>query len=134
MIIRPCRCPTAPRGPRWAVKAPEAARDAAGNATASTEVEVTVDNSAPTTALSSPAQNTQLRRIVQVSATASDNQGVSRVEFHANGTLIGTDTTAPYSVSWNLVWVPKGSHTLTAKAYDAVGNVTMSVPVTVTVN
>jgi hypothetical protein len=56
------------------------------------------------------------------------------VVFYDGANIIGTDTTAPYSVNWNVLLVPKGSHTLTARAYDAVGNVTISAPVTVTVN
>ena len=32
--------------------------------------------------------------------------------------LIGTDTLAPYSVVWRTTQLPKGSHTLTAKAYN----------------
>ncbi|HCU51598.1 MAG TPA: esterase, partial [Micromonosporaceae bacterium] len=46
---------------------------------------------------------------------------------------IGTDTTAPYSVIWNAAGVSDGSHSLTAKAYDAAENVGTSAPVTVTV-
>jgi ELWxxDGT repeat protein len=110
------------------------AHDAAGNAATSAEVGVTVDNSAPATALSSPAQNAQLRRLVQVSATASDNQGVTHVEFYANGALLGTDTTAPYDVSWNTAAGPNGSITLTTRAYDLAGNVTVSAGVTVQVD
>jgi hypothetical protein len=37
-------------------------------------------------------------------------------------------------VSWSLGGVPKGTHTLTARAYDAAGNVTTSAPVSVKVN
>jgi ELWxxDGT repeat protein len=110
------------------------AHDAAGNATASAGVDVLVDNTAPTTAISSPAQGAQLRRIVQVSATASDNQGVTRVEFYANGALLGTDTTAPYDVSWDTAAGPNGSITLTTRAYDLAGNVTVSAGVTVGVD
>jgi hypothetical protein len=108
--------------------------DAAGNTASSAGGEVTVDNTAPVTALSSPAQGARLRRIVQVSATASDNQAVVQVEFYANGTLIGTDTTAPYDVSWNSASSPDGSVTLTTRAYDPAGNVTVSAGLTVWVD
>jgi ELWxxDGT repeat protein len=110
------------------------AHDVAGNATTSAGVEVTVDNTAPATAISSPARNTPVRRLVQVSATASDNHGVTRVEFHANGALIGTDTTAPYDVSWDTAAGPDGGITLTTRAYDLAGNVTVSAGVTVQVD
>jgi ELWxxDGT repeat protein len=110
------------------------AYDLAGNSSSSTEVTVTVDNTAPATALTSPAQNTRLRRIVQVSATASDNMGVERVEFYANGALIGTDTTAPYDVSWDTATGPDGGITLTTRAYDLAGNATLSAGLTVWVD
>src|SRR4030067_629982 len=51
--------------------------------------------------------------------------------------LIGTDTAGTgdsYSVSWDTTGVPNGSHTLTAKAYDAAGNSGTSPPVSVTVD
>jgi hypothetical protein len=67
-----------------------------------------------------------------VQASASDNVGVASVSFYANGTLIGTDTTAPYSCAWDTTKIVNGSCTLTAKAVDAVGNSsTASIGVTV---
>ncbi|HEX8435936.1 Ig-like domain-containing protein [Archangium sp.] len=102
------------------------AYDAAGNVGTSSAVGVTVDNTAPTTALSAPAQNAWLRGTVQVSATASDNRGVARVEFYADGTLLGTDTTAPYAVNWDTATGANGGITLTTRSYDAAGNVTQS--------
>jgi hypothetical protein len=56
------------------------------------------------------------------------------VVFYDGAAVIGTDTTAPYSVSWNILSAPKGWHTLTAKAFDPAGNVTTSVPISVKVN
>jgi hypothetical protein len=46
---------------------------------------------------------------------------------------VGTDTAAPYQVSWDTTPVPTGTHTLTAVATDAAGNVTTSAAVTVTI-
>jgi subtilisin family serine protease len=108
--------------------------DSVGNVRTSAGVGVTVDNAAPTTALSAPAQNAQLRGTVQVGATASDNLGVTKVEFYAGSTLLGTDTTAPYAVSWDTTTGADGGVTLTARAYDAAGNVTQSASSAVTVN
>ena len=54
---------------------------------------------------------------ITLSANASATQGytVSKVEFFRGGTtLIGTDTSSPYSITWTNV--PAGSYTLTAKA------------------
>jgi hypothetical protein len=109
--------------------------DSAGNVRTSAGMEVTVDNAAPVTALSTPAQSASVRGTVAVSATASDNLGVERVEFYAGGTLLGTATTAPYGVSWDTTAVATGSAiTLTTRAYDAAGNVTVSAGRTVTVD
>jgi hypothetical protein len=63
---------------------------------------------------------------ITLSATASDNVGVSKVEFYVDGALKGTDTTAAYSMTLDSTTLANGSHTLTAKAYDAAGNVATS--------
>jgi hypothetical protein len=105
--------------------------DGAGNVRTSAEVGVTVDNTAPTTAISAPAQNALVGGIVQVSATASDIHGVAKVELYVDGTLIGTDTSTPYVVSWNTSGVVEGAHTLTMEAYDTAGNAGTSAAVVV---
>ncbi|MBI5656986.1 MAG: Ig-like domain-containing protein, partial [Geobacter sp.] len=91
----------------------------------STNVNVTVNNAdttIPTVAISSPSAGATVSGTVAVSASATDNIGVSRVEFYVNNVLQSTDTTAPYSYSWNTTAVANGSYTLSAKAYDAAGN------------
>ena len=45
---------------------------------------------------------------------------MARVEFRADGVLLGTDTTAPYASTWNASSASVGSHTLTARAVDVV--------------
>lgn len=55
----------------------------------------------------------------------SDSDGsVSKVEFYANGTLVGTDTAAPFSFLWSNV--SAGNYTITAKVTDNDGAVTTS--------
>src|SRR5262249_30865281 len=71
---------------------------------------------------------------VGVSASATDNVGVSRVELYRNGSLFATLTTAPYTYSWDSSGAANGSYTLTATAYDAAGNAGNSKPLTVTVD
>jgi len=83
--------------------------------------------------ISSPASGATLSGPVTVSATASDNVGVAKVEFYLDNTLQATDTSSPYSWSWNTTSSTNGSHTVTAKAYDAAGN-TASASVTVSVS
>ncbi|MCE9672139.1 Ig-like domain-containing protein [Myxococcus stipitatus] len=94
---------------------------------------VVPDTTPPVTALTSPAAGGTLYATVVVTANASDDKGVTRVEFYADDTLVGTDTDAPYLVLWNTGGVPVGSHTLTARAFDAAGNAGTSEAVTVTV-
>jgi len=108
--------------------------DPTGNERTSAGVTVSTDLNVPSVALSAPAQNARLRGTVQVSATASDSVGVARVEFYADGALLGTDTTAPYEVSWNTSTVADGTRSLTARAYDHVNRTRLSTAVTVTLD
>jgi Bacterial Ig domain/Putative binding domain, N-terminal/FG-GAP-like repeat/PQQ-like domain/IPT/TIG domain len=67
-----------------------------------------------------------------VSANATNVGGtIARVEFYANGELIGTDTSAPYQIVWNDVSAM--NYTLVAKSIDENGVVTLSEPVAITV-
>lgn len=92
------------------------------------------DVTAPTVAINAPTSSATVSGTVAVSATASDNVAVTKVEFYVNGVLQATDTTSPYSFSWNSATLANGSYTLTAKAYDAAGNAGQSSAVQVTVN
>jgi len=56
-----------------------------------------------------------------VRADATDENGVTLVKFYVDDKLLGTDSSAPYTVNWNAkkLW---GSYTLKAVAYDEAGN------------
>ena len=91
-------------------------------------------NTPPAVSLSSPASGASFAAgtSITVSATASDANGtVSSVKFYAGSTLLGTDTSSPYSVSWPTVGA--GSYSLTAVATDNAGATTTSAARTVTV-
>ena len=60
---------------------------------------------------------------VTLSASASDNVGVTKVEFYVDGGLKGSVNAAPYALALNSATLTNGSHTLVAKAYDAANNV-----------
>jgi uncharacterized protein (TIGR03118 family) len=97
------------------------------------------DIAAPTgVAITAPAAASTVSGTVQVTANASDNVGVARVVFAVRvgttTTEIATDTTAPFSASWNTGAVANGAATLTATAFDAFGNSTASAGVAVTVS
>ena len=66
---------------------------------------------------------------------ATDNVGVSKVEFYVDDVLKGTDETSPYSMTLDSKTLTNNlSHILVAKAYDAAGNIGTSTPVTFSVN
>ena len=91
------------------------------------------DTIPPTVSITSPANGASVARrsTVTITATASDNVGVTRVEFSVNGALQCTDTTAPYSCNWNVPNARNVTYQLLARAFDQAGNSgTASVQVT----
>lgn len=111
------------------------AYDAANNIGTSSAVSFTVSNTvtdtvAPTVSASSSGTS----GTITFNATASDNVGVTKVEFYVDSVLKGTDTTSPYSFAFDSTTVANGSHSLTAKAYDAANNVGTSSAVSFTVS
>ena len=116
------------------------AYDPAGNVGSSAAVTVTVanggsgDTTPPVTAITTPSNGSTVSGAATISATASDDVSVSKVEFYVDGTLLLTATSAPYSASWNTTAVSNGAHALATKAYDPAGNVGTSAVVNVTVN
>lgn len=94
----------------------------------------TPDTTPPSVNLTSPANAATVSGTIAVTASASDDRGVTRVEFYLDGVLKSTSTSAPYSWNWNTTTATNGSHTLTATAYDAAGNGANSASVAVTVS
>jgi cellulose 1,4-beta-cellobiosidase len=94
----------------------------------------TPGNTAPTVSLTSPSSGATFAAgaAVSLAATASDVEGaISRVEFLIDGTVVNSDTSAPYAYS--ATSVATGSHTAAARAYDSAGlsTTTSAVPFTV---
>ena len=117
------------------------AYDAAGNIGYSPTSHITINNNSttadttpPTVAISSPSDGSTTSGAITVDANASDNVGVSKVELYADGTLMGTDTSSPYSFPLATTALANGSHSLVARAYDAAGNASNSTTVNITVN
>ncbi|TMR37659.1 cellulose 1,4-beta-cellobiosidase [Nonomuraea zeae] len=91
-------------------------------------------NPAPTVSLTSPTagQTFTAPATVPIAATASDSNGtVAKVDFYQGSTLLGTDTSSPYTYSWTNV--AAGSYSITARATDNGGATTTSAPVGITV-
>jgi hypothetical protein len=109
--------------------------DGATAASPARTVIVTAANQPPGVTLTAPPNDATFTApaSITVSADASDSDGtITRVDFYQGTTLIGFDTTSPYTVPWNNV--PAGTYTLTAAARDDDGAVTTSVARTVTVH
>src|SRR5262245_62165154 len=89
------------------------------------------DPTPPKVTLTSPAPGALVPGNFTVTATASDNVAVTRVELLVDGTPLKADLTAPYSFPVSLF---DGSHQLQVKAYDAANNSASSAVVTVVVD
>ena len=102
------------------------------NIDVTTTVTVTV-NPPPMVALTSPANggSAAAPASISLSATATDSDGIKRVEFYSGDTLIGTDMTAPYAMTWS--GIDGGVYTFTARAVDMLDAPATSAPVTFTV-
>lgn len=91
-------------------------------------------NAPPTVSIASPASGSTFTApaTIAIAATAADSDGaVVRVDFYAGSSLIGSDTSSPFQLTWSNV--PAGSYTLTARATDNAGAAASSSGVTVTV-
>jgi len=88
----------------------------------------------PTTSLMTPVNNSTISGSVTFAASATDDHGVTKVEFWCDGAvLLGTVTAAPYNLSYNTATIPNGARTFTCKAFDTAGNSSLSAANTVTV-
>ncbi|MEM9056601.1 MAG: pullulanase-type alpha-1,6-glucosidase [Pseudomonadota bacterium] len=126
--------------------------DSSGNVGVADAVMVTVDSSllddsAPPEVTLDPVPSTTTG-MVTLSAQASDPQagletptGVAEVRFFfdpdsgaGGATLIDSDNTEPYSVTWDSTGVANGGYTITAEAVDGAGNVATSAEQATTVS
>lgn len=92
-----------------------------------------IDITPPVTTITFPLNGGVVARRanVNITANASDNNGVTKVEFYINGSLISTDISLLYSYIWKVPNAPRKTYTIQSKAYDAAGNVGHSSIVTV---
>ena len=97
-------------------------------------VAVGAPNKSPTVALTAPTSGTTFAAPANItlSANASDSDGtITRVNFYEGVNLLGTRTSAPYSITWSNV--SAGSYSFSATAYDNAGAYKTSTKVSVTV-
>jgi len=94
---------------------------------------VPTDTQAPVVAIAAPVGGSTVSGLVAVDVSASDNVGVTRVDLRVNGALIASDSVAPYQFSWDSGQWPNGTASLSAVAFDGVGNSKTSTAVSVNV-
>lgn len=86
-------------------------------------VPVTTVDALPEVAITAPASGTTVMGEVALSASATDDVGVVKVEFRVDDTLVGSDGDG--SDGWSVVWdstsVPDGTVTVSAAAEDTAG-------------
>lgn len=92
-----------------------------------------LDAMAPSVSLTAPGAGYKAGTI-PLSATASDNAAVSRVDFFVRGVLRATDSNAPYSTSFDTTTLSDGTAAVVARAYDTSNNLTDSGPVSITID
>jgi len=92
------------------------------------------DITPPTTQITAPQNNATVSGTLTVTATASDNVGVTSIQIYIDGSQAASGTTSPLNYSWNTRTLSNGSHTIFSKAFDAAGNLGTSATITVTVN
>ncbi|MEM6522633.1 MAG: BNR-4 repeat-containing protein [Bacteroidota bacterium] len=87
----------------------------------------------PTVNMTAPSNNSsfQVGSNITLSANASDNGSISKVNFRVNGNFFKQDNNSPYSVSWSPS--SAGTYTIDAVAYDNQNNKTTSSGITINV-
>lgn len=112
-----------------------AAPNAESRATITVNTSQIADTVPPIISITTPAGNTAVSGSMIINAAATDNMGVTGVLFKVDGTTLGTEVTqAPYTITWDTrAWV-NTTHSITAIARDAAGNLATSAVIIVTVN
>lgn len=92
-------------------------------------------NKAPSISITTPSRDAEFdsAAMVTLTATAMDSDGtISRVDFYAGNTLVGTATSSPYTVT--ISDLASGTHSIRAIAVDNSGLETPSAFVTISIN
>jgi len=92
------------------------------------------DTSPPDATITWPPNGGSLKKFsnLTIAATATDNVGVSTVDFYINGNLACSDATYPYTCKWRVPAARGRTYQFQATARDAAGNVGSSGIVTAT--
>jgi len=88
------------------------------------------DTTPPTVSISSPVSGQTVFEVVTISVTTQDNEGVSRVQFFVDDTLLSTDSEFPFEYLCDTTSYPdNSSHVIYVSAYDEAGNCAETQPI-----
>ena len=87
----------------------------------------------PSVTVASPGATVNRTVTLSASASAAGTASVTRVDFLIDGTIVGTATASPYTVSWDSTSVSDGSHALTGTVTDSNSKTATSAAVTIAV-
>ena len=90
------------------------------------EEEIEEDTTPPTVSISSPVSGQTVNEIVTITVTTQDNEGISKVEFFIDDSLVLTDIESPYEYEWNTTQYDNSEHIVKVISYDNVDNSTES--------
>ena len=83
----------------------------------------------PTVSILSPVNNQTINEIGTIVVETKDNDGIDKVEFYIDDSLVFTDLESFYEYQWNTIQYEDDSkHTVKVISYDLSGNSTISEP------
>ncbi len=83
---------------------------------------ISADTTAPIVTIGSPADGAIVSGTVGISASATDNVGVKKMEILIDGAIVAQGTAATISYSLNTLNYADGPHTILTRAYDTANN------------
>jgi Leucine-rich repeat (LRR) protein len=93
------------------------------------EEEIEEDTTPPTVSISSPVSGQTVNEIITITVTTQDNEGISKVEFFIDDSLVLTDIESPYEYEWNTTHYDNSEHIVKVISYDNSENSTESEPI-----
>lgn len=91
--------------------------------TTSTTTTAPADTVGPVITFIAPYANATVKNAVAVRLKVTDNVKVASVSIYVDETYVASDSSAPYTFSWNSKTIANGWHSIAAVAYDTSGNV-----------
>jgi hypothetical protein len=113
---------------------PVNATDASNGAFTISVAPIPGDTRAPQVRIISPVPSQICKGTVQLTLNATDDSGVTKMEVFLDGVSLATIAPAEPSFHWNTAGYSNGAHVLTARAWDAAGNIGEAAQVNFTVD